>query len=50
MGMHELLVILAIALLLFGRNRLPELAQSLGESVHIFRRALDGDDRVAPKG
>lgn len=41
MGMQELLVIFAIGLLLFGSKRLPELAKSLGESVHIFRRALD---------
>lgn len=49
MGMQELLVILAIGLLLFGSKRLPELATSLGESVHHFRRALDQADRSSPR-
>lgn len=49
MGMQELLVILAISLLLFGSKRLPEIATSLGESVHRFRRALDHHDRPAPQ-
>lgn len=49
MGMQELLVILAIGLLLFGSKRLPELATSLGESVHHFRRALDQADRPSPR-
>lgn len=48
MGMQELLVILAIGLLLFGSKRLPELAASLGESVHRFRHALDQGDRSTP--
>lgn len=49
MGMQELLVIFAIGLLLFGSKRLPELATSLGESVHRFRRALDHPESPSPQ-
>jgi TatA/E family protein of Tat protein translocase len=38
-GFQELLVILAIALLVFGPKRLPELARSLGRGLAEFRRA-----------
>jgi TatA/E family protein of Tat protein translocase len=38
-GMTELLVILVVALIVFGPSRLPELARSLGRAMHEFRRA-----------
>jgi sec-independent protein translocase protein TatA len=37
-GPTELLIILAIALLVFGSARLPKIARSLGEAAHEFRR------------
>ena len=43
-GWGELLVILAIVALLFGAKRLPDLAQSLGKSIKIFKQSLKGDD------
>jgi TatA/E family protein of Tat protein translocase len=39
LGMGELLVILAVALLVFGPKRLPELASGLGKAIREFRRA-----------
>ena len=39
-GMTELLVILAIALIVIGPKKLPELARSLGKGLAEFRRAL----------
>jgi TatA/E family protein of Tat protein translocase len=39
LGMGELLVILAVALLVFGPQRLPELASGLGRAIREFRRA-----------
>ena len=39
-GMGELLVISAIALLLFGAKRLPEVARGLGKSVNAFKQGL----------
>jgi TatA/E family protein of Tat protein translocase len=37
--MPELLVILVVALLVFGPDRLPELARNLGRGLAEFRRA-----------
>ena len=38
-GMTELMVILVVALIVFGPTRLPELARSLGRAMGEFRRA-----------
>jgi Tat protein translocase TatB subunit len=38
-GMTELVVIFAIALIVLGPKRLPELARSLGRGIAEFRRA-----------
>ena len=42
LGTTELLVILVVALVLFGPRKLPELSRSLGKSLNEFKRA--GDD------
>jgi hypothetical protein len=41
MGVPELLVILAIALLLFGPKNLPKLGKSLGATVKSIREGMD---------
>jgi sec-independent protein translocase protein TatA len=38
-GLPELIVILVVALLVFGPSKLPELARSLGRGLAEFRRA-----------
>lgn len=38
-GMTELLVVMAVALVVFGPKRLPELARSLGRALGEFRHA-----------
>ncbi|MEW5984481.1 MAG: twin-arginine translocase TatA/TatE family subunit [Acidobacteriota bacterium] len=38
-GMPELIIILVIALIVFGPRKLPELGRSLGRSLGEFRRA-----------
>ena len=38
-GMPEMLLILAVALIVFGPKRLPELAKSLGRALGEFKRA-----------
>ncbi len=43
LGPTELLIILAIALLVFGSARLPKIARSLGEAAHEFRRGTHDD-------
>lgn len=42
-GPTEMFIILFIALLLFGK-RLPGVAKSLGQSFHIFRSSLNGEE------
>ena len=38
-GMPELIIILVIALIIFGPRKLPELGRSLGKSINEFKRA-----------
>ncbi len=38
-GLPEMLVILAILLLVFGANRLPDLGRSLGKAIRGFKDA-----------
>ena len=38
-GMPEMLIILVIALIIFGPRKLPELGRSLGKSLAEFKRA-----------
>ena len=40
-GMPELIVILVIALIVFGPQKLPDLARTLGRGLAEFRRAAD---------
>lgn len=40
MGATEWIIILVIALLLFGATRLPKLARSLGKSANEFKEGL----------
>ncbi len=47
--MH-LLIILAIAVVVFGPKRLPELGRALGESIQGFKKGLNAthDDETGP--
>ena len=38
-GMPELLVILGIAVLIFGASRVPQIAKSLGQAIKEFKKA-----------
>jgi TatA/E family protein of Tat protein translocase len=40
-GLPELMIILAIALIIFGPHKLPELARSLGRAMREFKRATE---------
>ena len=44
-GPLELVVVLIIALIVFGPKRLPELGRSLGRGIREFRGSISGEKR-----
>ena len=44
-GFPELMVVLAIALIVLGPKKLPEVGRSLGKGMRDFKDALSGHDR-----
>jgi sec-independent protein translocase protein TatA len=43
-GLPELVVILVVAVLLFGGKKIPEVAKGLGEGIKNFKNAMKGDE------
>ncbi|BAD40879.1 Sec-independent protein translocase protein TatB [Symbiobacterium thermophilum] len=39
LGFTEILVIMIVALVVFGPNKLPELGRSMGQAIREFRKA-----------
>ena len=49
-GFRELLIILAIALLIFGAKKLRNIGSDLGAAVRGFKKSMsDGDDEASKK-
>lgn len=44
LGMPELLVILLIALLIFGAARVPEIGRALGKAIAEFKKGIKDKD------
>ncbi len=44
-GPLEIVVILIIALIVFGPKRLPELGRSMGKGMREFKNSLTGDNK-----
>jgi sec-independent protein translocase protein TatA len=44
-GLPELIIILGIAVLLFGGRKIPELAKGLGEGIRNFKNALKSEEK-----
>ena len=49
LGPMELIVILAVALLIFGPKNLPKLGKSLGQTVKNVREGMEGEIEEEPK-
>ena len=49
LGTQELLVILIIALFLFGGKKLPEIGAGLGKGLRAFKKGLSEIDEEAQK-
>ncbi len=45
-GFTEILVIAVVAVLLFGRKKLPEVGKNLGRAIRNFKRSLDEPDEI----
>ncbi|MBE0658744.1 MAG: twin-arginine translocase TatA/TatE family subunit [Bryobacteraceae bacterium] len=48
-GIPELLIILAVAVLLFGGKKIPEVAKGLGEGIKNFKNALKEEKKDKEK-
>ena len=48
LGMPELVIILVIALVIFGGSRLPQLGEGLGKAIRGFKKGLS-DTETAKK-
>lgn len=49
LGFPELVVILVIALVVFGPSKLPSLGKSLGEAIRGFKKGLEEDQSSEKK-
>ena len=47
MGTQELLIVLLVALVIFGGSQLPKLARSLGQAKNEFQKGLDDTSKPA---
>jgi sec-independent protein translocase protein TatA len=48
-GIWELLIILAIALLIFGGKRLKNIGGDLGSAIKGFKKSMGNDDKLDKK-
>lgn len=44
LGSQELIIILIIALFIFGAKKLPEIGKGLGKSIREFKSSVSGED------
>jgi sec-independent protein translocase protein TatA len=48
-GHWELLIILVIALLIFGAGKLPQVGSALGKSIGNFKKGFAEDEKIEKK-
>ena len=44
LGFQELLIILVIALIIFGPAKLPQIGSGLGKAIRDFKKGVGGED------
>ncbi len=44
LGIQELFIILAIALVIFGPSKLPQIGSGLGKAIRDFKKGVSSDD------
>jgi sec-independent protein translocase protein TatA len=44
LGVQELLIILVIALVLFGPSKLPQIGSGLGKAIRDFKKGISGEE------
>ncbi len=44
LGFQELLIILVIALIIFGPGKLPQIGSGLGKAIRDFKKGVSGED------
>ena len=44
LGVQELVIILVIALVLFGPGKLPQIGSGLGKAIRDFKKGINGED------
>ncbi|HZD39558.1 MAG TPA: twin-arginine translocase TatA/TatE family subunit [Terriglobales bacterium] len=49
LGLQELLVILVIALVIFGPSKLPQIGSGLGKAIRDFKKGVSGSDEDEPE-
>jgi sec-independent protein translocase protein TatA len=47
-GLPEIIVVLVLALIIFGPKRLPELGHSLGKGIREFKGSISGENDEPP--
>ena len=49
LGVQELIIILLIAVLIFGGKKIPEIGKGIGDGIRQFKSALKGSDKPTAK-
>jgi TatA/E family protein of Tat protein translocase len=50
LGVPELIVIMVVALVLFGPGKLPEIGGALGKGIRDFKKGISGLDEESESG
>lgn len=50
LGVQELVIILVIALVIFGPSKLPQIGSGLGKAIRDFKKGVSGDEAESKDG